>query len=211
MNSTPTAIHFRCASLYITMFKLFSIFLLTLITILTNAQNLDRFSISGKIVSENSGKPIVAGFIFIDKNNGTISDTEGRFLLSGIKKGKYKLSLRCADFGEKDTLIIIEKQNIKDIFLTVPADCKSFNEQKATKDLKKGNAILFVNSTRAESDQTANNHFKEKYGISFEFNDFGLPAEDCMIIYNQTIFANLDIKFGKEWRNDIKVNAVGLK
>ena len=79
------------------------------------------------------------------------------------------------------------------------------------KDLKKSKAVLFVDSKASQSDQTANKQFKEKYAISLKFNDFGLPTEDCMTIYNQTVFDNLDEKFGKQWRMDLKVNPVGFR
>lgn len=193
------------------MLKLITTFLLTTIAILTIAQNADSFSISGKVISANSGKPIVAASIIIDKNNGTFSDTEGNFLIRGIQNGKYKLSFRCIDFAKKDTLVTIENQSIKDLVLTVPANCKSYNERKAIKDIKQEKAIVFVNIKLSQSNPTANKQFKDKYGIDFEFNDFGLPADDCMTIYNQIIFEYLDNQFGKQWRDEINENAVGLK
>ena len=147
----------------------------------------------------------------VDKNIGTSCDSAGQFSISGLRQGMYKLSFRCPDYDKKDTVIAIGNRSIKDLVLTVPADCKSFNKQKAVKDIKQGKAILFVNAKTNQSDQPANKQFKEKYGIGFEFNDFGLPSEDCMIIYNQTVFEYLDSRFGKQWRGEIKVIAVGFR
>lgn len=140
----------------------------------------------------------------IGKNIGTSCDTTGQFSISGLRKGKYRLSFRCLDYKNKDTVITIENQSIRNLVLTVAADCKSFNRRKAIKDIKHGKAVLFVNTKASQSDQLANKKFKEKYGIGFEFNDFILPAEECLTIYNQTVFEYLDSKFGKQWRNEIK-------
>ena len=53
--------------------------------------------------------------------------------------------------------------------------------------------------------------FEKKYNI--EYYDFGCtpPNEECVIQYNKTIFANLDKKYGRKWRKEVRKDVIGLK
>lgn len=191
--------------------KIFKLLLLFFITFIGNAifaQRIDTFSISGKAVSKYSGKPIRGASIIINKNNGTTCDTAGRFSIWNLDKGKYKLSVRSLGFERKDTVIILEDKNIRDLVLSVSTDCKYYNRKKAIKDIKHKTATLFVKS---QADLETNKLFQTKYGIQLQYKDFGGVTEGCMTIYNNTVIENLDKTFGKEWRDDLKVSVVGLR
>lgn len=59
---------------------------------------------------------------------------------------------------------------------------------------------------------TTDKNFENKYKISF--NDFGCVAGDiqeCLIAYNKTIFEYLDKTYGRKWRREIRMDAIGLK
>ena len=166
------------------MFKLLPLFFITFIGNATFAQRTDTFSISGKAVSKYSGKPIRGASIIIDKNTGTTCDTAGRFSLWNLDKGKYELSVRSLGFERKDTVVILEDKNIRDLVLSVSTDCKYYNRKKAIKDIEHKRATLFVEN---QQNQETNKLFQTKYGIQLQYKVFGGVTEDCMIIYNNKI------------------------
>ena len=190
------------------MFRLLTLFFITFIVNATFAQRTDTFSISGKAVSEYSGKPIRGASIIIDKNSGTTCDTAGRFSIPGLHQGKYKLSFRCIDFERKDTVITLEDKSIQDFVLNVPTDCNYYNHKKAIKDIKHKKAILFV---EGQPDPKADNLFHTKYSVQLQYNNLESSTDDCMTIYNNTVVEHLDKTFGKEWRDDLKVRLIGLR
>jgi hypothetical protein len=190
------------------MFKLLTLFFITFIGNSTSAQRTDTFSLSGKAVSKYSDKPIRGASIIIDKNTATTSDTAGRFSIWNLEKGKYKLSVRSLGLDRKDTVIILDDKNIRDLVLSVSTDCKYYNRKTAIKDIKHKKATLFVES---QPNLETNKLFQTKYGIQLQYKDFEGATEDCMTIYNNTIIDHLNKTFGKEWRDVLKVNLIGLR
>ena len=190
------------------MFKLLILFFITNIGNVTFAQRSDTFSISGRAISKYSSEPIKGASIIIDKNSGTTCDTAGRFSISGLHQGTYKLSFRCIDFERKDTVIILKDKSIQDLVLKVPTDCNYYNHKKAIKDIKHKKTILFVET---QPDPKVDNLFHTKYAVQLQYNNLESPTDDCITIYNNTVVEHLDKTFGKEWRDDLKVKLIGLR
>jgi hypothetical protein len=190
------------------MFKLLTLFFITLIGNVTFAQRTDTFSISGKAISKYSGEPIRGASIIIDKNSGTTFDTAGRFSISGLNRGTYKLSFHCIDFKRKDTVITLQEKSIQNLVLNIATDCKYYNHKKAINDIKHKKTTLFVES---QPDPKVDNLFRTKYGVQLQFNNLRSPTDDCIAIYNNTVAKHLDKTFGKEWRDDLKVKLIGMR
>ena len=71
-----------------------------------------RYTVYGKISSTKDGNGIYAVSILYTKVAGTVTDSEGNFVIHGLPSGKYKLRFRTKDFLKKDTTIIIKDSNI---------------------------------------------------------------------------------------------------
>ena len=59
---------------------------------------------------------------------------------------------------------------------------------------------------------TTDKDFQEKYHVGY--NVFGCIAPDldeCLKVYNKTIFEYLDKTYGKKWRRDVRKDVIGLK
>jgi hypothetical protein len=90
-----------------------------------------------------------------------------------------------------------------------------YNARGAKADLKKGNArILFpggfggMPDFNAEEDQL----FQRKYGIDFFSQGCTRSGEnENEAAYNQVVFAYLDKKFGKAWREELRPDAIGFE
>ena len=75
------------------------------------------FTVSGNISSSKNGEGIYGVSILYTKTAGTTTDTEGNFVIYGLRPGKYKLRLRTLNFLKKDTTIIIKDSSIYNLNL----------------------------------------------------------------------------------------------
>lgn len=50
--------------------------------------------IRGKVVDKQTGEPLIGATILTDKGQGTTTDVEGLFVISGLKTGTYKLTIK---------------------------------------------------------------------------------------------------------------------
>ena len=192
------------------MLKLLTIYFLTFFTNLTFGQTVDTFKISGTVVSLNTGKPIPGGSIILSKDKATSCNSLGQFTIGVLTPGRYNLSFRISYFDKKDTIISIIDRNIDNLILRVNAKCNNTNGEKALKDIKKGKPKFFVGHDLTIV-QSNDKEFQSKYGVTFNYFGFTAPPEECMRAYNQTVFEYLDTKFGKQWRNEVRQDVIGLR
>ncbi|AUC15797.1 hypothetical protein BTO06_11840 [Tenacibaculum sp. SZ-18] len=99
---------------------------------------------------------------------------------------------------------------------TVKVDFKSdFNIEGAKKAIKKEKIrILFPGGFGGmpDFDNEKDIAFQKKYSVEFFSQGCIRMGEDeNEEEYNQTIFAYLDKKYGKKWRNEIRDGAIGIK
>lgn len=86
------------------------------------------------------------------------------------------------------------------------------NSEKARKDIKNGMIeIILPGGIAAASELPGDAAFEEKYGISFFSQGCVRFPGDNESAYNQEVFKFLDEKFGKDWRSEIRTDAIGLK
>lgn len=140
-----------------------------------------------------------------------ISDSLGDFRFDGLKSGKYNLRVLEYGFNTFDTLVVLDKSPINDLKLVVKSDC-IVNGLIAEKDIKKGKIkLLLVGSIAPIANSKYDLVFQDKYKVFYY--DFGCnaPAQECIIQYNEKIFEYLDSRFGKQWRNEIRKDVIGLK
>jgi hypothetical protein len=193
------------------MLKLFTTFCLTLLTVQTYAQTADTFKISGTVISTNSGEPIPDGAIMISKTKGYKCDSLGNFTIYDLSLGQHKLSFSAFGYDNKDTVVSISGKDITNLKWTINTDCRKYSREKALKDIQSKKPTILLQGG-APVVYTADKTFESKYKISF--NDFGCVAADrqeCLSVYNKTVFDYLDKTYGKKWRKEIRKDAIGLR
>lgn len=99
---------------------------------------------------------------------------------------------------------------------TVKVEFKSeFNIEGAKKAIKEGNIrILFQGGFGGmpDFDNEIDIAFQKKYSVEFFSQGCIRMGEDeNEEEFNQTIFTYLDKKYGKQWRNEIRNDAIGMK
>ena len=101
---------------------------------------------------------------------------------------------------------VLDSTNQKEMYFPV---C---NSEKALKDIKNGMIkIILPGGFVAASELPGDAAFEEKYGISFFSQGCVRFAGDNESAYNQEVFKYLDEKLGKDWRSEIRTDAIGLK
>lgn len=84
-------------------------------------------------------------------------------------------------------------------------------EDKFQSDLKRNAFTIYTLGGLMPSNYDTDKAFQEKYNVNY--HDFGCIAPPDMkfyITYNKLVFDYLKEKWGTEWQNDIKDNAMGL-
>src|SRR5688500_16834533 len=99
------------------MLKLLATYFLTLLTSLTFGQSIDRFidtfKVSGTVISSNGDNSIPNGFILISRTKGYSCDSLGNFTLSGLSRGRHKITFSAPGYNDQDTTIKISDDNIR--------------------------------------------------------------------------------------------------
>lgn len=81
----------------------------------------------------------------------------------------------------------------------------------AESDLKKGTVSLFVQGGFAPVVNKGDAEFEKNYKVNI--SDFGCTALEQKIVaaYNNRIFIFLDSKYGRQWRDEVRQDIIGLK
>ncbi|MCC6724990.1 MAG: hypothetical protein IT258_10805 [Saprospiraceae bacterium] len=85
-------------------------------------------------------------------------------------------------------------------------DCSKIAKQ----DIQKGNANLYIIGGVAPIIYENQNEFEKRFGIRYFDSGCDSTFEECMMQYNLTIFAELDRKFGKSWRKEVRKDVLGF-
>jgi hypothetical protein len=88
-----------------------------------------------------------------------------------------------------------------------------FTPEGARKDIRKGEPrILFPGGFGSpDLDSKADKAFEQKYGVTFYSQGCIRMEDDDETGYNEVVFAYLDKKFGEEWRNELRHDAIGFE
>lgn len=145
--------------------------ILLLLTGILYGQSLSK--ISGT-VEDNLGKPIANATIKIQNaGKNLITDQYGKFIVSGLPAGNYILKISSIGFEQKDESIQINKDEVKEIHITlVPALGTFLNEviitSRKREQLKEDftSAVTVVNSRNIHELQSVNNNISNIMAIS---------------------------------------------
>lgn len=100
-------------------------------------------------------------------------------------------------------------QNIDTLQVHTPS-CPEYNSLRAHADIKKGEAVLFL---QGGSIVTFSNEKKlsKRYHITLINKGCIAPAsKECMLAYNQVVFEHLDKTFGIGWRKEVRKDVLGF-
>jgi hypothetical protein len=93
---------------------------------------------------------------------------------------------------------------------TKPA-CHNYSREKALDDIAEKKPTILLQGGIVSVIKITDKDFEKKYKIPFR--DLGCVIPDkieCLIAYNRTIFEYMDKTNGKEWRKEIRKDAIGL-
>lgn len=173
----------------------------------------ENYFIEGKIIALHGIKsyPVAESLIELTgKQNGLEeSNDDGEFRFSDLKSGEYKIRFICS-YGELDTIIKIENENIKDLNIAFISDCE-IDAEIAKLDLKNKSPKLLIYGGIAPTEVYGQEKFEEKYGVEYFSYGCIAPAYECVLEYNQVIFDFLTGKYGKKWRREVRKDVVGIK
>jgi hypothetical protein len=86
-------------------------------------------------------------------------------------------------------------------------DCSTI----AVQDIQERKAKLYIVGGVAPMIYDDQAQFEERFGIKYFDTGCDATFEECMAQYNLTIFAELDRKFGKSWRKEVRKDVLGFK
>lgn len=137
-------------------------------------------------------------------------DSLGNYKFEDLESGIYELEINDFNLNSEKHKVEIVSKSITDFNIVVFAKCE-VNKEVAEIDIKKNKSKLLLIGSIAPIIYSNQYKFEKKYNI--EYYDFGCitPNEECVIQYNKTIFADLDKKFGKKWRKEVRKDVIGLK
>lgn len=173
----------------------------------------DGLSISGNIKVLFGFENIIPENLLIELNpNNKFStiDSLGNYKFENLSSGIYELEINNFNLNSEKYKVEIVSESITDFNIVVFANCK-VNKEVAEIDIKKNKSKLLLIGSITPIIYSNQNKFEKKYSI--EYYDFGCtpPSEECVIQYNKTIFADLDKKYGRKWRKEVRKDVIGLK
>src|SRR5215204_2605255 len=86
-----------------------------------------------------------------------------------------------------------------------------YTREKAAADIKQNTAKILIQGGFAPIIYATDKGFFDKYKVAYYM--FGCVAPEnveCLNEYNRAIFEHLDKTFGKNWRKEVRKDAIGL-
>ena len=142
-------------------------------------------------------------------------DSFGRCRFTGVNKGVYSLLNKKykidTTFIVPDTAILSYSPQRTIFDIDIDLNICDINAKTARKEVRKGNPRLISIGGLAPVYVFGQQKFENKFHIKYyDFGDSG-PSESCALQYNLVVFAYLDKKYGKAWRNEVREDIIGLK
>ena len=138
-----------------------------------------------------------------------VTDRSGYFNVEVKNLGEQLLTIRSAGYNHLDTLIDVSSESVRELKITLIADCP-YDQKSAEEDILKGQPKLLISSGTAPVVSDGLQKFERKYKIRYVDIGEYLIAEECLKGYNEAIFKHLDSKFGKKWRKNVRSNVMFL-
>jgi hypothetical protein len=194
------------------MLKVLVTYCFTVLTTLTFAQTADTFKVSGTLRSAYSKEPISDGVIMVTKTKGYKADSMGRFTLYDLSKGEHKLTFGAFGYDNKDTVVNVADANIYSFDWLILTKCEELNAERALLDIKQNKPKLYLQGGIAPVAMLTDQNFRKEFGVTYyDFGDDARIKQECMLLYNQTIFDYLDRRFGDKWRKKVRQDVIGYK
>lgn len=147
---------------------------LTLFFLLIPFYGFGQIKMSGKVVNNKDGKPVINANVFLSNaTNGTQTLGDGSFVLNNIKKGNYELVVSMVGFETFRQSLIIDK-----------------NENNLP-DIKIEPKVIGLMEVKIKSQKNAN-FTKSLKQFSDEFLGTSAMARDCKIINPEMLDFNYD-------------------
>ena len=173
----------------------------------------------GVVMDGNTNELLPIAFVRLVKPNDTSyleSDFSDTFAFPNLSPGFYSINIRANAYMPIDTLIYLEKAS-KRIFKLFPDTTvyeiyvSDNNSKGAIADIEKGTIELFLRSgIIGVNISSIDTIFESKYKVKYKSLGCISLHGDNLNEYNQTIFAYLDKKYGKKWREEIRRDVIGL-
>ena len=149
------------------------------------------------------------------------TDFDGAFRFKNVQSEHIHLSIRENGYYDYDTIIQLtsDKINLKfnlildsTSYIQTEILLQAINKEKAVNDIKIGMIKIFLpGGIVASSELPGDEAFEKKYGVWFMSLGCIRSSGDNYTDYNEQVFKYLDKKFGKEWKNEIRKDAIGFK
>ncbi|MEM6895629.1 MAG: carboxypeptidase-like regulatory domain-containing protein [Bacteroidota bacterium] len=99
-----------------------------LILYTNSLQSQEIFSIAGKVLNQK-GQPLPFATVIIKSMGiGTVSDSNGNYLLEGIKNGRHTLTINVLGFREQSRIVTIRKANLMNVDFRLEEDTEDLEE-----------------------------------------------------------------------------------
>tara|TARA_R110002096_G_scaffold63_1_gene191 strand:- start:1612 stop:2211 length:600 start_codon:yes stop_codon:yes gene_type:complete len=138
------------------------------------------------------------------ENKDFFTDQEGNYVFEDLRKSVlYKIRVLIYGYKSKEIAVVTSSKSLTEFNIRYEMECE-FDSARALSDWKSGNAKLFRASGIASYVNPSDKPFEEKYGI--EYYDFGCnaPNDICISDYNAKIFELMDLKYGNNWREEVR-------
>lgn len=187
--------------------------LILFINSIYSQDKLNGLSISGNLKVLFGFENIIVDNLIIELNpNHHFSkiDNFGNYKFENLESGIYKIRINDFNIKPEEFKVELKEKSISNFNIVVFADC-AVNKEIAEIDIKNDKPRLLIIGSIAPVVYKNQDKFEKKYNI--KYYDFGCtpPKEECVIQYNKTIFADLDKKYGRKWRKEVRKDVVGLK
>jgi hypothetical protein len=201
-----------------------TILLIFLLLVLSKVSFCQHTTLNGLIINGNSKEPISSVIILVKCSNDSILHTEpnekGEFKFDSVPLGVCKIKIRSLLYKPLDTTLLITKGQNSHIF-SLYLDTSNFMIEPcvpvhipgikdiAQKDIANNTIHILLPGCIFKADiYPKDTIFEKKYNVKYWSLEYSTLNDNE---YNQIIFEYLDKKFGKDWRNEIRPDAVGLK
>ena len=172
----------------------------------------DSLTISGSLRVLVGDEIYIPQEVSIDINHFyrfELTDSLGNFKFDNLKPGSYRLNARGFGYETLDTMIVLKDNALPNLSLLLKVKC-DVDKYIAEQDLKKKKPRLLLIGSIAPIYYKNQKYFERKFRI--KYYDYGdtPPAMECVVQYNRRIFDYLDSKYGKNWRQEVRQDVIGL-
>src|SRR5512133_2079038 len=136
------------------------------------------YKVSGRIIDKNDNQPVIGAFVYLsDIKDSTdrvaaTTDVDGKFLLSGLKKKSYKLTIQSINYERLTQVLTLSKTSTDLGTITIAMASKVLGEVvvmgQGTAVQKGDTTVMTAESFKVTQDANAEDLVKKMPGITVE-------------------------------------------